>query len=100
MTDRDWGKDRSRQQMRRQGIDDISDQSARRVISSAPQRSGYGDVTAAARWLLQNRRRLRKEGKHVVPVLRAEFGISTKEACQAIKECNLMAAEVSGRIGR
>lgn len=92
---RDWNKDRARQQMRRQGVDDISDQSARRVIPPALKHRGYGDVNAAARWLLENRQRLRDEGKHFVPVLQAEFGLSTKEACAAIQECNLIAARAT-----
>lgn len=48
-------------------------------------RAGYGDVNAAARWLTENRQRLRDEGRNPVPELQREFGLSSKQACEAIR---------------
>lgn len=55
-------------------------------------RPGYGDVVAAARWLTENRQRLRDEGRNPVPELIREFGLSTKQACEAIR--------LSGQVSR
>lgn len=90
MSGRDWGRANSRQQMQRQGVDSVADQAfSRPVFASASMRAhGEGDVNVAAEWLRFNRERLRAEGRHTVPALQRAFGLSTKQACEAIRLAN------------
>jgi hypothetical protein len=58
-------------------------------------RVGYGDVLAAARWLVENRQALRDAGKNPIPALQREFGLTSKQCVEAIRHAN--AAEQRGR---
>lgn len=83
---RNWSRDRERQIVRDRGVDSVADMGVR-FVPSAPRskRSGWGSITAATRWLIENRQRLRDEGRHPVVELRREFGLKTKDACEAIR---------------
>lgn len=83
---RNWNRDRERQIVRDRGVDSVADMGVR-FVPSAPRskRSGWGSVTAATRWLIENRQRLRDQNRHAVPELIREFGISTRQACEAIR---------------
>ncbi len=86
MSGRNWDRDRSRQLVRDRGVDKVADMGVHRIPPPArTKRAGYGSVAAAARWLITNRQRLRDEHRHAVPELIVEFGLSTKEACEAIR---------------
>jgi len=52
-------------------------------------------VLAAARWLVENREKLRRSGRRAIPVLQDQFGLSCRQAVEAIRHAN--AAEFSER---
>ncbi|TPJ28030.1 hypothetical protein [Mesorhizobium sp. B2-7-2] len=63
------------------------------LLGTTPRlRSGYGNIEAAARWLAENREGLRQEQRHPVPELRREFGLTAKQACEAIRQANELEA--------
>lgn len=51
-------------------------------------------IFEAARWYVENRESIRERRGHAVPELRSRFGLSAKQAIEAIRHAN--AAECRG----
>jgi hypothetical protein len=80
-----WGRNSARRQIDQRGMMRASSPDRPYEVPRHRFRPGYGNVEAAARWLTENRQRLRDEGRNPVPELQHEFGLSSKQACEAIR---------------
>lgn len=105
MTSRDFQRARMRSLVRQRGTDSIHDAELTEKdierallggpIAATPKANrirraprGAAAIKAAAQWLARNRNVLRARRDPVVPTLIAQFGLTTKEAIDAIRRAN------------
>lgn len=97
MSGRNWDRVRQRDMVRRHGTDSIREADIPSALR--PKRKmleGQEAIFAAARWLVQNRQRLRDESRHWLPEMQREFpGMTAKQCIEALQHAN--AAEQKGR---
>lgn len=91
MTRQKWDRIDERKRMRSRGVEDVKggDLPFGLARQKPALRKGYGDVRAATQWLVENRQRLRDEGRHPVAELQREFGITAKQCVEAIRSANV-----------
>ena len=58
-------------------------------VGGTPEHTSTAAIDAAARWLVDEGD---TTGRAIVPELKCRFGLTAVEACQAIKEANLIRA--------
>ena len=90
MTRFDHSRVNMRRQLHQQGTENVHEADEpfgfRKPKKKMPE--GEAAIAAASLWLIENRDRLRDEGRHPVPELRRVFGLSAKEATEAIRRAN------------